>query len=294
MDISNRQSKKRASKRRKNQGHGILRNKNSELNNPDFANHTISSAIKADYTLPSVKFKLDELNSSVKKTRIIKQAPSLKSDRPGTPNSNRTTHHQRPFVVRKVEDKLIERKPELHDMLHDGLILTEKSRKRMRRNNKRNKRRSNSLSRLPDSSHFSDMERPRSHSPNTMSRSLAPQYENNSALYHAIQTHNNKTHNQLHYSNSPTNPSSQFYDTRNRLSRSVSPFKLGISLNKNLARQNYRSPRVHSNSNGASHSRSRSASSASRKFDLTYDVLPPENDNGKKNVDREFLINLNS
>ena len=47
-------------------------------NNPDFANHTISSAIKADYTLPGVKFKLDELNSSVKKIRVIKQAPSVK------------------------------------------------------------------------------------------------------------------------------------------------------------------------------------------------------------------------
>jgi hypothetical protein len=282
MDISNRQSKKRASKRHKNTQHGILRNKNSTLNNPDFANHTISSAIKADYTLPGVKFKLDELNSSVKKIRIIKQAPSLKStERPGTPNSGRISqYHQRPFVVRKVEDKLIERKPELHDMLHDGLVLTEKSRKRMRRNNKRNKRRSNSLSRLPDSSHFSDMERPRSHSPSAMSSSLAPQYENNSALYHAIQAHNNKTHNQLYYSNSPANHTSQFYDTRNRLSRSVSPFKLGISLNKNLGRQNFRSPRVHSNSNGASRSRSRSASSASRKFDLTYDVQSGEKDNG--------------
>jgi len=51
---------------------GVLRN-----NQENFANHTISSAIKADYTLLNVKNKLNELNQSVKNTRIIKTAPSL-------------------------------------------------------------------------------------------------------------------------------------------------------------------------------------------------------------------------
>ncbi len=68
---------------------GILRHQNQE----NFANHTISSAIKADYTLPDVQFKLDELNSSVKKTRIVKTAPSVKQ---------RVKKFSKPFVVRRV------------------------------------------------------------------------------------------------------------------------------------------------------------------------------------------------
>ena len=39
------------------------------------ANHTISSAIKSDYRLQNVKHKLDELNESVKKSRVIKTIP---------------------------------------------------------------------------------------------------------------------------------------------------------------------------------------------------------------------------
>lgn len=166
--------------------------------------------------------------------------------------------------MRKVEDKLIERKPELHDMLHDGLVLTEKSRKRAQRRQNRKPRRSSSLSRL-DESHFMN-ERPHSGL-----GSLAPQYENNSALFHAIQKHNSKDH----ACASPA--SSLFYDSHNRLSRSVSPFRMGISLNTNLKKQNQRTPRLNnSGSNGPSRSRSASGS-ASRRHDRTYDVLATDN-----------------
>ena len=65
---------------------GILRN-----NSENFINHTISSAIKADYTLPDVRFKLDELNTSVKKTRVVKDTPS-----------SAASTKNKPFVVRKV------------------------------------------------------------------------------------------------------------------------------------------------------------------------------------------------
>jgi hypothetical protein len=63
-----------------------------------FANPTISSAIKADYTLPEVKFKLDELNASVKKTRIIKNSPPISKV-----IKARVNHYpSKPFVVRRV------------------------------------------------------------------------------------------------------------------------------------------------------------------------------------------------
>lgn len=86
-----------------------------------FANHTISSAIKADYIKPEVRFKLNELNSSTRKKRVIKQVPKLNFD------YDQYSRNFRPFVVRKVEDKLILRKPELHDVLNDGLVLTKKN-----------------------------------------------------------------------------------------------------------------------------------------------------------------------
>jgi hypothetical protein len=87
-------------------------------NSNSFASHTISSAIKADYTQHDVKNKLNELNSSVQKTKIIKQSPDAKAYR---------LTHKRPFVVRRIEHELIARRPELHDVLHDGLVLTEKN-----------------------------------------------------------------------------------------------------------------------------------------------------------------------
>ena len=65
---------------------GILRN-----NSENFRDHTISSAIKADYMQPDVRFKLDELNTSVKKTKVVKEAPGSGSN-----------GKQKPFVVRKV------------------------------------------------------------------------------------------------------------------------------------------------------------------------------------------------
>ena len=107
---------------------GVLRN-----NQENFANHTISSAIKADYTLLNVKNKLNELNQSVKNTRIIKTAPSLIIARKS---------FSRPFVVRKVEEQLILRKPELHDVLHDGLVLIKKNRNRSGRKQNKNRTKS--------------------------------------------------------------------------------------------------------------------------------------------------------
>lgn len=60
----------------------------------EFINHTISSAIKADYDQPDVKVKLDELNSSVKRTRVVKHIPRRRRKPSMT--------HDKPFVVRKV------------------------------------------------------------------------------------------------------------------------------------------------------------------------------------------------
>lgn len=60
----------------------------------NFATHTISSAIKADYDQPEIKYKLDELNSSVKKKRIEKRIPK--------PRKRPLVDHSKPFVVRKV------------------------------------------------------------------------------------------------------------------------------------------------------------------------------------------------
>ena len=114
-------------------------------NQENFANHTISSAIKADYTLLNVKNKLNELNQSVKNTRIIKTAPSLIIAR---------KNFSRPFVVRKVEEQLILRKPELHDVLHDGLVLIKKNRNRSGR--KQNKNRTKSKSKFPARSRSND------------------------------------------------------------------------------------------------------------------------------------------
>lgn len=66
---------------------------NAGFNGDNYVNHTISSAIKADYGQPDVKFKLDELNKSVKKTRVVKRIPSRKRT---------LVEHDKPFVVRKV------------------------------------------------------------------------------------------------------------------------------------------------------------------------------------------------
>ncbi len=97
---------------------GILRKNNKQER---FANHTISSAIKSDYVKPEVKFKLNQLNSSVRKTRQIKQVPKLNFD------YDQFSPNFKPFVIRKVEDTLILRKPELHDVLSDGMVVTKKN-----------------------------------------------------------------------------------------------------------------------------------------------------------------------
>ena len=202
------------------------------------ANHTISSAIKSDYRLQNVKHKLDELNESVKKSRVIKTIPKTNAGLQRSKSS--LSFYNKPFVVRKVEDQLILRKPELHDVLHDGLVLTKKVGAKMARREKklRSKLRaiqfnSRSLNSSPVPSNF------------------AP---NSSAIFH-----NNRSD-----SYDKLNELDRYHDRSRRFVRSLSPSSplvLGSSLNENLARENSRK-----------HSRNSSASSTSR--NRTYDILP--------------------
>jgi hypothetical protein len=195
------------------------------------ANHTISSAIKSDYRLQNVKHKLDELNESVKKTRIIKTIPKTNA---GLQRSRSSLSYYKPFVVRKVEDQLILRKPELHDVLHDGLVLTKKVGAKMARREKklRSKLRAIQSSRSLNSS--------------PVPHNFAP---NSSAIFYSNRNDSYEKLNEL--------------DRSRRFVRSLSPspLVLGPSLNENLARENSRK-----------HSRNSSVSSTSR--NRTYDILP--------------------
>ncbi|CAF0875742.1 unnamed protein product [Brachionus calyciflorus] len=137
----------------------------------NFANHTISSAIKADYTLPDVQQKLEELNRSVQKTKIVKTNPGIRSAKIFQSQSFR------PFVVRKADEKTILRKPELHDVLHDGLILTKKSPKRIHES-KRARSRPSSRSR----SASTQSRMTRSLSPISFNRSLNKSLNENLAV----------------------------------------------------------------------------------------------------------------
>lgn len=95
----------------------------------EFASHTISSAIKADYTQPQVKAKISELKPSVQKVKIVRDSRGARAYKP---KSALSSHQRRtPFVVRHVDQNLIARKTELHDMLHDGLVLTNKNPKKI-------------------------------------------------------------------------------------------------------------------------------------------------------------------
>lgn len=123
IDLSKKESLKKKGKKSKL---GFLSESYSNGLQENYANHTISSAIKADYTLPDVKTKLEELNLSVKKTKVVKTAPSVK-----VAKVCQRTNSLKPFVVRRAEEQLIARKPELHDVLHDGLVLINKSPKRV-------------------------------------------------------------------------------------------------------------------------------------------------------------------
>ena len=55
----------------------------------NFASHTISSALKADYGQYDVRAKLEQLNDEIKRTRLIKNKPEYDDD-------------STPFVVRRV------------------------------------------------------------------------------------------------------------------------------------------------------------------------------------------------
>lgn len=222
--------------------------------NENYANHTISSAIKADYTLPDVKFKLDELNSSVKKIKVVKPTPSIAKKQASRPTSSK------PFVVRKVEDQLLLRKPELHDVLHDGLVLTEKSPVRIRysKGGKRTKFRRGSLSQSSRSSRSNSAERPRSHSLNRLQRD-----------YDDVAEMCDNTHRRYNSPRPRSSYSSRIYDDHQ--SRSLSLNRSDISLNRNLAYENHR-PR----------SRGNSADSTGNR---TYDILPGLNNSFGSNCE---------
>jgi hypothetical protein len=199
------------------------------------ANHTISSAIKSDYRLQNVKHKLNELNDSVKKTRIIKTIPKSNAS---LPRSRSSLSFYKPFVVRRVEEQLILRKPELHDVLHDGLVLTKKVGAKMARREKklRSKLKAIQFSRSLNSS------------PVPLNFTL-----NNSAIFHSNRNNSYEKLNEL----------DRYHERSRRFARSLSPspLVLGPSLNENLAKENSRK-----------HSRNSSASSTSR--NRTYDILP--------------------
>lgn len=195
---------------------GILRQNEPQ---ESFANHTISSAIKADYIKPEVKFKLSELNASVRKNRVIKQVPKLNFD------YDQFSPDFKPFVVRKVEDKLILRKPELHDVLNDGLVLTKKNPKGQNKVTLR--------PRSPGAPGSVSRSRSRSASRASSARSLSsPQNEfiNDSSLFHTVPSTQRERNPIL---------SRALNDQRKRKSRSTDP-KLSSS-NRNLSGQNSRS-----------------------------------------------------
>lgn len=229
---------------------GILRHNDRQ---ESFANHTISSAIKADYIKPEVKFKLSGLNSSVRKNRVIKQVPKLNFD------YDQFSPNFQPFVVRKVEDKLILRKPELHDVLNDGLVLTKKNPKGQHKvvNVPRNKG-------SPGSTSSRSVSRSRSAS---KSRSLnssrnESDFINDSSLFHTVSKSNNERNPILSHA---------LNDQRKRQSRSTDPksghaHRLGKSLNRNLQEQNSRPSSAASNR------------SPSRFQDTDFDLLPEAGD----------------
>lgn len=234
---------------------GILRKSSKQ---ESFANHTISSAIKADYLKPEVRFKLNSLNSSVRKTKVVKQIPKLNFD------YDQFSSEFRPFVVRKVEDSLILRKPELHDVLTDGLVLTKKNPKGQNKapirprtpgspgsvlsgNNSRSASRSSSRS--PSRSHSLNSSRSRSNNEYN--------FDNGSAIFHTVSKRNGERNPIL---------SRALNDKRKRQSRSTDlasghSHGLGRSLNQNLMRQNHRS---------SSASRNRSPG----RFKAFDDILP--------------------
>ena len=159
----------------------------------------------------------------------------------------------------QVEEKLIHRKPELHDVLHDGLVLTRKNRNRSRRKNQRTIR-SHSEERAISSAKNSPRTAPDSSAENLVGA-------NSSALFYTVKPARTKS--------------------LDRLDRTLSPHPhiLGRSLNKNLKIENARRPH-------SSNSRSRSNS---RNTDRTYDVLSDsEKNNSSSNLNetRKFETTL--
>ncbi len=161
--------------------HGIS-HRDSNLN-ADFAQHTISSAIKADYTESDVQRKIDELNSSVQKIKIVKNAPGSKVYRPRSKNSRKSANHKTPFVVKHVEPNLTARRTELHDVLHDGLMLTKKNPNKIFGGRARSRSTGGSRS--------------RSLSGNRQARSLSPQFPRPYSFNESLNDENDRS--QGHY-----------------------------------------------------------------------------------------------
>jgi hypothetical protein len=196
------------------------------------SNHTISSAIKADYSQPNVKTKLNELNASVKRTRVVRTAPGVES-------ALRSIEHK-PFVVRKAEEQLIARKPELHDVMHDGLVLLRKNLKKATRKLKKSKRASWARCSSVGSTRQAWLDEPFDRSGSSKNVYSPNHYSTNSNNYF------NETMRLGSGGSSPRpvrSPSRTFHNThgaRSRLSRSLSPCQFSRSLNDNLAQERTR------------------------------------------------------
>ena len=157
------------------------------------------------------------------------------------------------------------RKPELHDVLHDGLVLTRKNPGRFQGGGGvKAKRNSSSRSRSASRS----ASRARAADENNFNRT------NDSSLFHTV-SHKSRERNVAERPSRSLTPSSHAH-------------RLGVSLNKNLNQQNSR----HS-------SLSRSPSNSSRMtHNRTYDILPEAGDMGKKSDSslgklNELFINQN-
>jgi hypothetical protein len=239
-------SRRRLAKKKKSKRNDYVDLATNFNHDATYSNHTISSAIKADYSQPNVKTKLNELNASVKRTRVIRTAPGIES--------TLKTTEQKPFVVRKAEEQLISRKPELHDVMHDGLVLLRKNLKKATQKFKKSKRASS-----------------RSLSPRCLSSGSARRVWLDEPLYKSpSQVYENKYLNDTTLLNSanfrPTRSSNRVadsYEARSRLSRSLSPRQFSKSLNENLVRESWPRPR----------SSSASRSPARRTQDSAYGTL---------------------
>jgi hypothetical protein len=130
-----------------------------------YSTHTISSAIKADYGKPDVRFKLSELNSTVD-SRVEDSASKIIAD-----DQVQTRKSRNQFVIRGTNNKLIGRSPGSHQVLSDGLVLLRKSRDRSQKRTKSSHANKSNSQNRSQSAHRSQslknksIKQARSHSP---------------------------------------------------------------------------------------------------------------------------------